>query len=69
MDPLNPFDNPLNRIKTWPNLNPDGTLRQLNQKITNPDAGPDFGSHRWADINRHREGVNWGNERPSDRRG
>jgi len=64
LDPRNPFDNPLNRIKTWSNLNPDGTASQVNQKIVNPDAGSDYGSHRWADINRQREGINWGNERP-----
>jgi len=39
-------------------------VKQLNEKIVNPDS-PDFGSHRWADVNNQREGVNFGEDRPN----
>lgn len=64
----NPFNNPNNVVKPWVNRNADGSVKQLNEKIVNPDSS-DYGSHRWADVNDHREGVNWGNNRPPSSNG
>ena len=57
-----PFDNPNNIVKNWNTLGSNGLLKQINQKIVNPDS-PDFGTHRFVDIENRREGQINGTDR------
>lgn len=53
-------------VKSWENRNSDGTIRQYNEKIVNPE-NPDYGSHRFYNTDQQRSGVVWGPDRQKDK--